>query len=343
MYMKHLVYTLLFYIMIPYALFAVELPEQSYFDEVNMTIVPEYPKPNEQFTATIQSYAHNIPGNNIQWYIGDVLLTQGQGLNTLTLKAPIAGESLQITAKIGTIATAQRTIQPTVVDIVWEADTYTPTQYQGRALPVDSSNIIAQAIPHIPNKDTTTLIYNWYKNDTFLAQHSGPEKDTIRIPSPGLFEEYILSVTITNTQGYTLGQTGVKIKTTEPEIVFYPKIPLTGITFSQALTKENMNIPNIEPTLVAIPYFFSIQTPEEIIYSWNIHGAQALQEENQNSITLTNTTPQITITLTARNPQTLLQSTKQSITISKTPNEATQSFSNTQNQSYTSPFGDFNQ
>ncbi len=310
------------------------------FEEVSIQLEPEYPTPNSTVKARLQSYAQNLQSVNIGWYLDDVLLKKGTGLTEITLATPILGESINVFIKIDDEIIAKRTITPTTIDILWEADTYTPSLYNGRALPTDSSKIRAMAIPHTGTPiDTDTLIYNWYIGGQFLSELSGVGKDTITIPSPGLYDVYNLSVEITDTRGLTIGKNGVRIANTEPELLLYTLSPLLGIQLNKALAQNTPiyeTTQNItEKTIVAIPYYFSTQTPEALNYTWQTMRVQTFQQPVDNIITLGNAQNNAYISVLAEHPTILLQSAKTDYSFSN-PSNLTDVY-----DIYQSSFGDF--
>ncbi len=285
------------------------------FSEVAIQLQPEYPKPGDTVQISLRSYSQNLQGSHIQWLIGDdVLLKEGQGLTNLTLTTPLLGEQIDLTIKVAGVVAATRTILATTVDILWEAQTYTPKYYLGRALPVDSSKITAMAVPHLGSRgeDGTKLIYNWYKGSKFLVDSSGVGKSALTTASPGLYDDYNLSVEVTDNLGKVLAQNGVHITTVEPELVFYGVSPLLGTNFSQALSANSANTLTIESSLTAIPYYFSVSEPQELAYTWRVSNARSLQESQPNSLTITSTQAGASISLSAQHPSVLLQSSRTS-------------------------------
>jgi len=305
------------------------------FNEVAMSITPEYPKPGDIIQVSLQSYSQNLQGAKVSWLLDEVLLKEGVGLTKSTITAPLLGEHITLIIKVNNKEQARRTITPATVDILWEAQTYTPKHYKGRALPVDSSTIRAIAIPQLGKAvDTAGLIYNWYKGSTLLTKLSGRGKDTITTDSPGLYDDYNLSVEVTNASGIILSKNGVRITTTEPEILFYASTPILGIDLARAISTNNTSQPSNESTFVALPYYFSITEPQELQYTWSVSNAQYIQDTKPNSITLTTIGTGMSLSATAQHSKILLQSSSMSYRASQQiPTGDT-----AQQDSYQSPF-----
>jgi len=307
------------------------------FSEVAIQLQPQYPKPGGTVQVSIQSYSQNLQGSNIGWYLDDILLKKGQGLTNLELAVPLLGEQIQLIIKVNDTTVASRIIAPTTIDILWEAQTHTPRYYLGRALPVDSSKVRAMAIPHLgKNAETKNLIYNWYRGSAFLPKRSGIGKNSITLASPGLYDDYNLSVEVTNSRGIVLGQNGVHISTVEPELIFYKTSPLLGIGLHNALTQDWAQQENIESAFTVLPYFFSVQSPQELQYKWRVSNAQSLQDTSPNSITVTRVGTGANISVSAQHKDVLLQSANASY---RFPQAGNLFDSYTSGGAYQSPFG----
>ena len=318
---------------------SVQITSAQGFREVAIQLEPEYPKPASSVQVSLQSYSQNLQGSKIGWYLDDVLIKEGDGLTSLELTVPILGEQINLIIKINNIVVASRTIIPTTIDILWEAQTYTPKHYKGRALPVDSSIVRAIALPHFGRDiNPQDLIYNWYKGSRFLTRQSGRGKNTLITDSPGLYDDYNLIVEVTDTQGRVLGQNGVRITATEPELIFYNTSPLLGTIFQSALSANIAQQQKVERSLIAIPYYFSITTERELSYTWRISGAQYIQEGAPNNITITNTDTRANISVGAQHQQSLLQSASTSYRFLG----QNTLFNTYQQQDYVSPFGNPN-
>jgi len=151
--------------------------------------------------------------------------------------------------------------------------------------------------------------------------------------APGLYDEYNISVEITNQRGIVVGKNGVHITTVEPELVFYTSSPLLGINLARAIINNVSQFGN-ESTFVALPYYFSITNPQELQYVWKVSNAQYIQNTKHNSITLTAIGQGMSLSVQAQHNKALLQSSSASYrTSGQSPTSST-----TQQGSYQSLF-----
>ncbi|GEM_PF-6933948 len=282
--------------------------EAASFNSVSISTVPEYPKPGEATSISLQSYSYELQGLPISWYLNGVFFKEGIGLTKISLSAPGLGSATSVKAQIGNITNTTLEIRPTTVDILWEADTSTPKYFLGRALPVDSSNIHAVAIPHLGNQDATNLIYKWYINGRFLKNLSGANRNTIVTSSPKLYDDYFLSLDILDNSGRTLGSNGVKIHSTEPEVILYNISPLLGVITYNALGAATIQESSIERTVLAVPYYFNTPSIGNLSYKWDIFNAEYIQDIGVDSITITDAQVGAGVSVEITNPEALLQS-----------------------------------
>ncbi len=336
--MRYLFISLAIFVTIAQPVYAITLPEINNLNDVALSIEPRYPKPGDAVTASVQSYSHNLQGMDIKWSVDGVVLGSGTGLTTTIFKAPELGKSLDLSVEVVGLTTLQRVVAPIMVDILWEAQTYTHPGYLGRALPVDNSWIRALALPHLGNDsniDTTKLIYNWYKDGRFLIKDSGINRSSITTKSPGIYSKYNLNVEVTDLNGTPLGRSGVTILSTEPELILYESSPLIGTIFYRALLGSTPSTYTKESDVVAVPYYFSILNPSTLRYKWQSYNMRITQDSEPQIITILESVTGAALSVSARHKDVLLQSAKARYSIS----EKSLVGGGSGQEGYLSPFG----
>ncbi len=311
--MKYL-YILFIFFLFAQTTFVEAIPGLSELNDVVLITEPVHPRPGSTITASLQSFSHNLQGMNIKWSVDGTILHQGLGLTTVSIEAPSLGETIRLSAEVSNLTTVDRTITPIIIDILWEATTYTHKEYLGRALPVDGSRIRAMVIPHFGNSgiDDTKLIYNWYKDGRFLIKDSGINRNVIETESPRIFSRYNLNVEITDLQGIPLGRSGVTISSVEPELILYRSLPLIGTTFHKSLSNSSSTTITKENNIVAVPYYFSILNPNVLRYKWQSNNMKLAQNPGSEPqlITILESVIGSTLSVSARHRDILLQSAR---------------------------------
>ncbi len=288
--------------------------------DISIILKPEYPDAGEVTEVSLQSYSKDLRNKKIQWYLDDVLLVEGVGLVSHKITAPNFGEEINLIIKINNAEQARKIIRPNSADILWEADTYVPEFYKGKALPVDSSEI--KAIAKLNNeqyKDKDKLYFNWYRDGYYLTKKSGRGKDTIILQSPGLYDDYNLSVKILNEDGIVVGQGDTRIANVEPELLLYFYSPLIGAMYSKAFPEENTITAGNESIIYAVPYYFSIENPLDLEYKWDIRNAKIFRNQNPALITVIPENTPFKISAEAIHKTALLQTAETNV-IFKTEN-----------------------
>jgi hypothetical protein len=282
--MSRLSAILLILILVPIAQVSAQVSTYKY-NAVSITLDPEVPTPNAPLTAYIQSSLYNLDSQHIEWYVDSKRVKSGIGVTSITMRAPSIGDTNTITVYIGDITKVSTTITPSAVDLLWEADTITPPWYLGRALPTSGSYIKALALPHTTNNNNN-LIFKWYKNGRFITKTTGSDQSTIRIKAPGVYNSYILSVDVLNPNGSILARGGATIHSVAPEVHLYKTSPLLGVLHNIALAHNSRaySADDAEPTLTAVPFYFSLPTNSVLSYKWR---APNMLYSNQTPDTLT--------------------------------------------------------
>ena len=287
---------------------------QSYAMQSN----PSYPQPGESFTLSLQGQPQNIA--SISWYVNGVEQTQGAQQKEITLTYEALDESLSVVASIlhtnGAVSEVRKTIATPRVDMHVYADTYTPAFYAGRALPSSGSTVHATAMVFGATGNTTdTYIYRWRLNGNTLQGGIALSTNTISF-TPNFEDELVLQVEVLTRAGVVIAQKTQKVPVVEPEVHFYEKNPLRGLSFT-ALTDPFTLI--AEETIVqGEPYYMDMSTQEDDLHmEWELDGKTVGSAGAPNAISLekNGATGKAFVTFHVRNLTQLLQGVKESFTV----------------------------
>jgi len=257
--------------------------------DVSVGLFPENPKPLEPVTATIETYAFNLDTVNVRWYVDNQLATEGIGVKTLTFQVGDLGKQTNLRIIIdspdGQIV-KNIPIIPGTVSIVWEADTYTPPFFKGKALFSHQSVIRFLAQPEIivsgRRLNPNTLVYTWTKDGTVLGSQSGYNKQTLTLIGSIISRSMRIMVEVRDPATGITGSHVITVNPIDPEISLYVVDPLYGVQYNNAIT-STLSLAGKEVTLEAVPYFFS--APGGVLYSnlsynWNINGITISDGQN---------------------------------------------------------------
>lgn len=295
------------FVLFPSVAFAIDL--------ITMSTIPAIPGPNQEVTLTINSFAVNLNSSEIVWYVDGEPMAQGMAMKSFSFRTKDFGNPSIINASIvGPSGTIDKrfVIEPSEVDLLWEANTVTPPFYKGKALPTFKSLVRVTAIPrkNSPSSDPSTFYYKWtYNRIQGLGEAQGMNSVTIPMGYPDSPVPVNVEVTVKGTEWKA--PEFMNVTPTEPKVVFYEEAPLLGTNFFTALTKGSEREGN-QIALRAVPYFFSTDNllNNDLIYTWIVNGATQPRGFDPTKLQLQKTgkgAESFSVTLRIQNPKRILQ------------------------------------
>lgn len=245
-----------------------------------VTTNPGYPAPGQTVEVTVSSPIADLANSVIRWSVGGTPLAEALGATTITTTAGVLGseKKIRVTADTGGgVVSADASIIPTEVDLLYDANSYVPPFYEGRALPSPSSQVRLHAVPRLVRPGgvavaPSDLVYTWKRNGATLANLSGKGRATAVVPAPALFDADTISVDVATADRSLVGGASVRIPSVEPVLVFYEDSPLFGLRFRNALRAADAA--GGELTVAAVPYFALAAGPNDprLEYAWRVNG-----------------------------------------------------------------------
>lgn len=297
----------------------------------NVRLTPEFPKPSEEVTAEVVSTAINIDGTPIAWTLNGKGQLQGVGKKNFTFRVGEVGSLTALHVEVATeefgIIAKDIQIQPSDVDILWEANTYTPPFYKGKALPTSQSFIKMIGIPYFIGKtgkiSPDNLVFSWKKTYTPNPNDSGIGKNIYLYRGTYTLNDDIIDTTVSSGDETLFISKKTKISISEPKIIFYENRPLEGTRYENSLG-GNFSIKAKELTLRAEPYFFSFSNTNNnsADFEWQLDGKKLeANPDKKSEFTLRkpeNGSGHANIVLKVSNTGYDLQSASKNITLSYT-------------------------
>lgn len=302
---------------------------------MTITTFPEFPRPGEKMIVKVEGYSTDISLATITWFVDGTSVKSGPGERTITLTAPSVGGQTRIDVSVvdlkGRSYPASKVIRPGTVDLVWEADTYTPPFYQGKAVQTPGSRVRITAFANILDAKGNpippdNLVYSWRQGTKLLHTESGRGKQTITVKNETVVGPLAISVSVSPIDGVSGGSAKLNLQTAQPEILFYQNHPLLGILYEHAL-RANTTLVESEANVVAEPYFFSgtSKSGTTLSYSWLINGSpnKNLSDTGSTIVLRGNTegAAAATIDLRVRHKEIYLQSARQVLTVTSGQSE----------------------
>lgn len=264
-------------------------------EQISVTVTPQVPQPRERVTISVASYSSNFKSAVVTWRKDGSIVSSGIGKTSYSFLAPDSGDrttiSLTVEKEFGGTLQREFTFAPADVDILWEAQTYTPPFYKGKSLFTRQSSVIFVALPNFVDSTTgntipaSELVYTWKLNGNVIQDQSGYGQSSFRVAGDVLSRPLTVIVTVTAIGSDLSAKQSLTVTPFDPEVLLYENNPLYGIMFEKALV-GNFMINRDEMEISAIPYHFSADSREtnELKYSWLLNGKTINTYDNRNSL-----------------------------------------------------------
>ena len=266
-------------------------------NQLRANINPRDPGPNEKVTVILEGNGLDIARSRITWLLDGKIVEEGVGRNRLSFATGEVGSSqkIEISVSKSGLAPARKTLlfYPAEVDLIWEADTYTPPFYKGHSLPSSESAVKIVALPNIIDRfgrkiDAQELIYNWSKDSRDLPSFSGIGRNILTVSSPKLFGESIIAVTAGPADGSIKAKKTISINVFNPTIIFYKNHSLGGVMYNTAFSSDYRPEEG-DISIKAEPYFISKTksgpaSQGGLKYVWTVNGRPAIPNSNDFSL-----------------------------------------------------------
>ena len=267
-------------------------------NNIQVSITPQYPKAGDTVSIHLQSYSTSLDQANISWIVGGKVVSKGFGLADFTAIAGKVGTRSTITARITTsdktVVNKTIVIQPADIDLLWQASSYVPQFYQGKALYPHQGLITFTAVPNVSadksvSKVMGSYIYTWKKDGDVLGDFSGYGKNTFSLRGTIISRPFTMQVDVRSTDGVSLGSASVTITPRSPEIAFYENDPLLGVLYNNNLSNYAMQ--GKELSVTAIPFFFNTGgEPSDLQFKWTMNGQSIATQNDPTTLTVRNET-----------------------------------------------------
>ncbi|OGG41458.1 hypothetical protein A2837_03030 [Candidatus Kaiserbacteria bacterium RIFCSPHIGHO2_01_FULL_46_22] len=193
-----------------------------------------------------------------------------------------------------------QTNTPAVIglDLVVEAETYTPHFYRGRAEPTAGSIMRLIALPEDPGAVTR---YHWKVG----GQTMNESGQTLRVTAPSGQGEVVVEVSSLDQNGNVIGRTTNYISLSSPSLSFYEVNPLRGI--SNIMIKDKVTLIGDEVTVRGEPYFINPTSMSTMNGVWNTGQLENVPSNDWRTLTIlrTDAVSSARVTLGASNLNTL--------------------------------------
>lgn len=274
-----------------------QVPSPGVGPRIQLIIEPENPAPRQSAEAKIQSFTTDLDRADISWFIDGDLVKRGTGVKNITFDTSPVGSKTDILVVArpvdGGTLQDQIVLRPVDLHLTFEADTYVPAFYKGKALPTVGANIRVNALSTFIGAngkkiDRENLIYTWRQDGNLLNSQSRFGKDSVLIKSPRLpGNATTIRLEATSLDQQLRGAASLVVQAVNPRLVLYENNPLLGIYYNSAVT-NTLALEGEEIVVAAHPFFASAKkrSAPELVYAWTLNGEKITNpNEDKSSIT----------------------------------------------------------
>jgi len=262
--------------------------------EINVETSPSSPRPYQDVTISLSSYATDLNKAFITWQGETGTVLSGIGEKSYTFKAPgpndVSSFNVSISPAGGMSSITKKIIiAPSEIEIMWESvDGYTPPFYRGKSLPASGSLIRAVAIPNTNTikSGSGSLTYTWKNAGKTILDASGYNKNSYTFKNSMFDNSNSITVTSSSVAGSYGSTNTIEIPMYKPKLIFYEVSPSEGILYNKALNRE-ASFSLDEVSIVAEPYFLSLKgKSDNFSYSWKINGKDVSTPSKKTELTV---------------------------------------------------------
>ena len=249
-------------------------------DPVQYAVAPETPGPGERVLIQTQGVGSFLGNATITWTQDGVVTKKGVGEQSYSFVAPALGQSTTVRVSIDSSSQGALgrtfTFTPSLVNLMWEADTTVPPLYRGKPLYSAGSPLRVIAFPIVYQGGrqvaASALSYQWSVNDNPLPDRSGLGRFILSYTGDQLQTSEQISVDAYYGTA-KVGHGELIVPASTPELLLYQRDALRGVVLDQAMP-AGIALGGKEITLQAQPFYFSntSRAAGALTYSWQIDG-----------------------------------------------------------------------
>lgn len=257
-------------------------------DPVQFLVAPETPGPNAPVVIEVQGVGGFLGDADITWSLNGSVVLSGAGERQFTFTTGALGtrSTVGLTIDSDTAGLIRRTFvfSPSLVNMVWEADTTLPPLSRGKPLYSGGSPLRILAFPVVYNGSSriaaSSLSFQWSRDEEPLVSQSGLGRNTLSLVGDQLKNAERVAVDVYfGTTKVARGEVVVPVQSTA--VLFYERDALRGVVTDTALPGA-IALTAQEITFKAEPiYFAATARNNSLAYSWTLNGEEITGPESQ--------------------------------------------------------------
>ncbi len=249
-------------------------------DPLQYLVGPETPGPNEAVRIEVQGVGSFLGNATITWTQDGAVTKTGVGERVYLFTTKGLGETTRVKVSIRSDTNGsfskEFVFSPSLVNLIWEADTTVPPFYLGKSLYSAGSPLKIVAFPVVfSGKNQISpkaLSYQWTRGEDPAPEASGLGRSSFSFLGDQLHTEEQVSVEVYYGAA-KMARGDITIPAVDPKVLFYPHDALGGTHYERALPGA-IQLNATELTLEAASYYFSnvSKKANQLSFAWTLNG-----------------------------------------------------------------------
>ncbi|MEK7643141.1 MAG: hypothetical protein AAB372_01705 [Patescibacteria group bacterium] len=265
--------------------------------DVEIVVGDEALQPGTRGSLYVVAANTNLRQSTITWSRNNKIEASGKGATVFSFPVGAIGsrDIIKVTIRTpeGSVKQLTKTINPARIHFAWSTDSYTPTWYRGKALPVPGSGISVTAFPEVRVNNIpvpqANLDYEWSVNDEVRLREQRGASTFSFLTSEFQRTPYQISVRVRDSQRNVVHRETILIKTVSPFIRFYREDALYGLMTNASI--QNLVLKPGDDSLIDFePYHMPYGALDNMAFRWDF-GSNQGQQTGINDRKLRITTP----------------------------------------------------
>ncbi|MBI2582917.1 hypothetical protein HYW30_00980 [Candidatus Azambacteria bacterium] len=246
---------------------------------VSLSAIPASPTEGEMVSVAALPFGFDPTRSAFQWFRDGALqgTASGIGNDVFRFAAGPLGTTTKIRVLVKTeqneTASAEVSITTQELLLSWEANTFVPPTYAGRALPVAKSFV--RVFPAITPRTAKgqTLFYRWFLDDEAVLSASGVNRSSFVFrPTLAIGDAHTVRLELSTPDGTIFARAQTTVPVRSPEVFLYPlRNPERLLPAEQSVDALEL-APGEKISLLAVPYFFSVSDLASLSFTWRLEG-----------------------------------------------------------------------
>ena len=237
------------------------------------------PGPNQTVNIEAHGVGSFLGEADITWTHDGKVVQSGVGVRKYTFTTGALGQKTTVGISIDSsqgLFSKTFSFTPSLINLVWEADTTVPPFYLGKALYSAGSSYKVVAFPTVYSGNArinpSALSYQWSHAGDSVQDQSGLGRYVFAGQGDQLQAGEDVSVDVYYGAS-KVGNAALLIPVSDPQIILYERDALRGTNYDAAMP-QTISLKANEITLQAEPYYFSAAAKNAgtVQYAWTLNG-----------------------------------------------------------------------